>query len=376
MESPNRQPDLGLFASIDFQAFVETLRLRWWVFPAVIGAFFAFFQVQNMASRNQPSLISVTRIYEINSPQKTLEALGIQLRAVEFPNPSSQLEVLASENTRQEVVAELGFEADVILPDEWNKLLDRLEFKCTAPTETNCNVTIEAYVSKLVAIRREAVKRGLKNLSQVLEGAQSTNSEAAMSSQLVVLKELISEPAVESSLISSTASVEETTANQLSRRTMFSGIGAALLVACLIILQLAYSDNRVRSVRQLVRLVGEDTYVGTASTIADPVNARRSAIALHRGLSASNSTTVRFIPLRHASPDNSSLSSIAEMAGVEHSVSAPFAELSVIELVSERSGHADVIIVKRNQDLRRDVIEAYAALGRSRRPLAGVILIN
>jgi hypothetical protein len=64
------------------------------------------------------------------------------------------------------------------------------------------------------------------------------------------------------------------------------------------------------------------------------------------------------------------------MSGASHDVSRPFAELGVPELAGGTSATVDVIVVRRHRDLRRDPAEALAALRRSGRPLAGVLLVD
>jgi hypothetical protein len=54
----------------------------------------------------------------------------------------------------------------------------------------------------------------------------------------------------------------------------------------------------------------------------------------------------------------------------------PFTELSVAELTQATTSEMDVIVVQRNRDLRKDLIEVLAALNRSERKVAGVLLLD
>jgi len=144
----------------------------------------------------------------------------------------------------------------------------------------------------------------------------------------------------------------------------------------LILLQLTYSDSRVRSLRQLVRSVGEDALLGAVSRKANPVSERRVAVSLHRALGLASSATLRFLPLRHEMTDTTTVSRLAEMSGASHDVSRPFSELGVPELTTTDRDTVDVIVVQRHRDLRKDATEALAALRRSGRPVAGVLLVD
>ena len=103
---------------------------------------------------------------------------------------------------------------------------------------------------------------------------------------------------------------------------------------------------------------------------------RRIAVAMLHGLNATSGKALRFLPLRQSSVDDMLLARLASMTGAGHSISKPFGELSVPELVNPASGQSDVIVVKRNRDLRNDVLEVMVALQRSARPLAGVLLVD
>ena len=137
-----------------------------------------------------------------------------------------------------------------------------------------------------------------------------------------------------------------------------------------------FRSSRVRSVRQLVRLTGHDAYLGTINTKANPVRDRRIALGLHHELSQANAGRIRFLPLRRALPDESAVARLASMAGATHLASQPFADLTVPELVGGVDQDVDVIVIQRNRDLRKDVLEAVSALQRSNRKLAGVLLIS
>jgi len=373
MENTHKHMDLGVFPGLDFRSFVETLRLRWWIFPVVIAVTLGLIQVQQFTSQNQSLDVVISRDYAISIPQSALMALGINLQLTEFPDPKVQLQMLASRETRRAISDQLGFDAAVRTPDEWS---DPLRFECEEAPGVDCELATDLYVTKLVEIRREAIENGVQNLSRILTDAKSANESLVVASQLLILDSLAENVVVESTLVGSSIETVQGSLMQMSRRTIATAIVAALLVAILILLQLTYSDNRVRSVRQLIRLVGEDIYVGAASAKIHAINDRRSAIALRRGMAVTEAKSLRFVPLRKAVTDETSLGRLAEMSGVNHVVAAPFAELTVPELVDPTPGQSDIIVVERNYDLRSDVIEAVTALRRSGRHLTGVLLLG
>jgi hypothetical protein len=85
---------------------------------------------------------------------------------------------------------------------------------------------------------------------------------------------------------------------------------------------------------------------------------------------------VRYIPLRNAVSNEVALQRLTVTAGTTGSVAPPFAELSVAKLSEPSTTEVDVIVVQRNKDLRKDLVEVLAALGRSGRLVAGVLLLD
>ena len=67
---------------------------------------------------------------------------------------------------------------------------------------------------------------------------------------------------------------------------------------------------------------------------------------------------------------------VADLSQAPFNVTAPFSELTVSELTTRNPSELDVIVVQRNRDLRTDVVEVLAALDRTGRSVAGVLLVN
>jgi hypothetical protein len=125
-----------------------------------------------------------------------------------------------------------------------------------------------------------------------------------------------------------------------------------------------------------MRVVGTTQFLGHIATTTDSVRDRRAAVSLHRASTTLDAPQLRFVPLRHAPSDSAPLQRLAEVASLPASFSTPFAELSVAELTQTPTTELDVIVVQRNRDLRKDVVEIVAALANSGRTVAGVLLLD
>lgn len=374
MSYPTAKSDLGLFDTIDIRAFLETLRLRWWVIPALVAASVGFLQAQESDLRTEPTSFAVSRSFEVGFPQQVLSSVGIRNEGVrEFPEPSTQILILQSNETRLEISADLGLDVQVKVPDNYET---PFTLSCNMPTVADCEKAINAYVEKAIEIRRGAIDAGLESLKTLLIGLQETNPDPVLPPQIAAVDSLSRSLEVKFALIDGYEQAIGPTVNQVRRPTTLMGIAAGLVLSLLLLLQLTYSDSRVRSVRQLVRLVGSDALLGRITKKEHSVRDRRTAIALLRGLRLMSASQLQFLPLRNSIGNDVALSRLASMTGSSFGVSKPFVELSVQELAAATTGHADVLVVQRNKDLRKDVTEAISALQNSDRRLAGVLLID
>jgi hypothetical protein len=160
------------------------------------------------------------------------------------------------------------------------------------------------------------------------------------------------------------------------RPTYTFGIASGLLVALLILLQLTYTDRRIRTMRQLSRIAGTNHVLGHATSEPNPVGERRAVVGIHSALSSLNATTIRYLPLRQPVASEEPLQRLVAAMGTTAVVARPFSELSVAELTQTTDSEMDVIVVQRNIDLRKDLVEVCSALTRSGRNIAGVLLLN
>lgn len=374
MSSSTPKADLSLFETVDVRAFLETLRLRWWVIPALVVASVGFLQAQESDLRTEPTSYAVSRSYEVGYPQYVLNNVGIRNEGVrEFPDPSTQILILKSNETRGEVSRELGMDIEVQVPDDFET---PFTLSCNTPVVADCEQAIEAYVTKAIQIRTAAVAAGLESLKTLLIGLQETKPDPVIPTQIAAIDSLSKNLQVKFALVDSYEQAIGQTVEQVRRPTYLMGIIAGLVLSLLLLLQLTYTDSRIRSVRQLVRIVGDEDFLGRFTSKQHEVRDRRTAVALLQGLRASSASRLRYLPLRQSLDNETVLNRLAVMTGVPHDTSKPFAELSVPELSASVSGQADVLVVKRNMDLRKDLIEALAALHRSERRLAGVLLID
>jgi len=374
MSDSPKQAEPTLLETVDFRAFFETLKVRWWIVPAVLAATVGLLVAQESRLRLEPQSYLYSRSYVYPDPKAVLSLVSINPETIkEFPDAYSQMRVLAGADVRREIAAKTGVDVIVEPPFAYEV---PLVFTCESDTKPDCDRTLDAYVKKHEDIRRDAIAVGLVQLRDVFAGVHEATGDVTASAKAAAIDALLKRLDTSLTLIEEITEPVGATVPSIGTQKYVFGLAAGSLLSVLILLQLTYSDSRIRSIKQLSRLVGEDRVIGSISLRGDPLQSRRSAISLLSGMGTVNARTVRFIPLRRAPQSVDSLSSLARLAEVGFSVSTPFSEMSVPDFTHQKIGEVDVVVVERNRDLRKDVIELVAASRHSGRHFAGVLLIG
>jgi hypothetical protein len=393
----HRDSDFSLLAGVDLPAFWETLKLRWWVIPAVVAIAVGFLWAQESDLRTEPGSYYISETYEARDPTAVLASVGIDPVSVRsFPDANNQLLLLQSAAVKTEIAEQLGSDVAVTVSRSRPSftLVDTLEsdgqssfvftsagvptysFTCNEPVKADCQSAIAAYVAKATEIRRNALAAGLADLRAVLSQINSTSADAAVATKLAAIDMLVQRLDTPMLKVSEYEEAVGPLVSRVQRPTYVFGVVAGVLIALLVLLQLTYSDSRIRSLRQLTRIAGVDRVLGFISTKTNPMGERRCAIGIHGTLSRSNASLVRYLPLRNKIADEIPLQRLASTTGTTATFALPFAEQSVAGLIKPSATEVDVIVVQRNKDLRNDLIEVLAALERSGRSLAGVLLLD
>lgn len=388
--------DAHLLTGFDFRAFLETLRLRWWVIPTTMALSIGFLWAQSSELRTEPPLYSVTRRFEARDPTAILASVGIDPVSVRpFPNANNQVVILQSDDVKRDIATAIGSEVQVniTLGTPSFSLIDTLEsdgrssfifqsagvptyaFSCVEPTKSACDAAIDAYVARAITLRRESLLAGLSDLLKVLEQIRPTPPDSGHESKISAIKILIERldtPFVE--IVNQTESIGPTM-TYVRRPTYVFGAVAGFFLSLVILIGLAYSDRKIRSERHVFNMIGPDLYLGVLGTRRSPAAEALLAVSLNRALTKTSTRDVRFVPLDDESTENR-LAMIAESCGAAYSFGKPFTKCSVEDLTSNSPDTVDVLVVHRNTDERRTLELAVSAFGRSGRKFGGVILIG
>jgi hypothetical protein len=389
--------DFSLMAGVDLPAFWETLKLRWWVIPAVIAVAVGFLWAQESDLQTEPGSYYISETYEARDQTAVLASVGIDPVSVRaFPDANNQLLLLQSASVKAEIAKQVGSDVAVTVSRSQPSftLVDTLEsdgkssfvftsagvptysFACNEPVKADCRDAIDAYVARTTDIRKSALAAGLADLRAVLTRVSAESDDANVATQIAAIQAL--EGRLDTPLLKVSEYEEAigTTISTVRRPTYTFGIAGGLLIALLILLQLTYTDNRIRSIRQLSRIVGTNRVLGHISREPNPLSERRVAVAMCTTPGLTSGTTVRYLPLRQPLLEEGSLHRVAACADLPSVAAPPFSAIGVSTLTQPSSSEVDVIVVQRNKDLRTDLVEVLAALDRSERKVSGVLLLN
>jgi hypothetical protein len=391
------ETDTDPFRGLDVRGFWETLRLRWWVVPVTLAVSVGLMWVQESDLRTEPAAYFVARTYEARDPAAVLAAVGIDPVSVRsFPDVNNQILLLQGAAVREEIAARIDDDAEVTVTRSRPTftLIDTLEsdgessfvftstgvptytFSCRENVLAACDAAIDAYVQKASELRRDGFAAGLAELQAVLEGVRAATSDPSVVTKLTALRTVGERLDAPLTLVNEVEEAIGPTVVGVRRPTYLFGAAAGLLVGLLILLQLAYTDSRIRSERQVARIVGADAYLGVLGSPGNAVSERSTAVSLYRSVTSAGSGRLRFVPLRSEPSDPTALARLAESGGLASVVARPYPELGVPELTASSNGESDVLVVRRNHDLRRELTDATTALRRSGRPFAGVVLVD
>lgn len=364
-----------LLNGVDLRAFWETFKLRWWVVPISIVLSVGVMWAQESNLQTEPAYYTLSQVYEAQDPTPLMLSLGVNPATVkQFPDPANQLLILQSPAEQEAVMEEIGGTVNVSITKSPGSLT--YEFRCTEQSQSKCDPALISFQRRATALRLQGYTNGLNDLRSALVKLSETSTDTSLPTTIAAIDVLLRQLQTPLVLISESEEEVGATVTTVKRPTYLFGGAAGLVIAVVILLQLTFSDSRIRSARQFTRLISHVHVLGWLPSRPDDIILRRTAVALRHSLVGVGGRTVRFVPLRSSLTQPAVVDQLATSAGVAHVVTEPIADLSVADIMSESQNDVDVIVVQRNIDRRSDLVEATAALERSGRRFGGAILVG
>jgi hypothetical protein len=385
---------------IDFRSIRDILRLRWWIFPlcAVVCIGLLFTQESNLQS--DPSSVLVVATYGPRNEMAGLSLYGIDPTAVrEYPSFQNQLESVR-EQAAEAVEVQLGQPIDVTVarPEQQVSLIAAADttgkqkltmlnvgepnyvLVCSASTQESCDQAIAIYVKQLSISRANGIANGLRKLAddvqKVLDASQDNQSQLEL--QRNALLTASSSATGEMQLVSEVVEAQSGTITTVNKSTYIFGALAGLLIAALIVLQLTYTDDKIRSSRKLQTSVSSPVFLGEITGNSTAAEVRQVLAGLVTRSRVTNQTLISLVPVdAHVDIDHivGLMSDDAKSNGLTITKIPSINEMSVAQMIDSASA-LTVIIARKNLSSLTAVRHAKEVLARSNNNVGGVILMS
>jgi len=385
---------------IDFRSIWDILRLRWWIFPLCVVVCVGLLFTQESNLQSTPSSVLVVATYGPRNEMAGLSLYGIDPTAIrEYPSFQNQLESVR-EQAAQTVEEQLGLPVDVLVarPEQQVSLIAAADstgkqkltmlnvgepnyvLTCSASTQELCDQAIEIYVKQLSISRAEGITNGLRKLAddvqKVLDSSQDNQSELTL--QRNALMAASSSATGEMQLASKIVEAQSGTITTVHNSTYIFGAIAGLLIATLIVLQLTYTDDKIRSARNLRSSKSTPVFLDEITSRNAAAEVRQVLAGLVTRSRVTNPTLISLVPADTETDTDhlvELMSNDAKSNGLTLTKLPTVNEVTVAQLV-DGAAALTVIIARKNFSSLTAVRRAEEVLARSNNNVVGVVLVT
>ena len=333
LEAPRR-------ISFDLDTITGVVRKKWWIVPftMLIGFVLMFWQESDL--QTEPRYFSLTRVFEPEDESRLLLAVGLDPNIYkQGADAASHLFALSSnsieENIREQLPDNVSISFNTTQPVDAPvlKFASQYSISCNEQTNTSCAKALELYEIQLEEIRRQSFTEDLKRSEQLLqnliESVQSNNSDVLLEYKLNLFALSEFSKSI-SGNVNQVAEYSESGGPQVtnvSRKTLGFGLLIGFFIGFLILLQIIASDDKIRSSRKLIQLVGEK-YLAEVPKTGDT---RDLSIAVLGAFDKKQGSALAFLPVDQQVSFNYSLNELDNNFGIKVSVLKPFNELALTD---------------------------------------------
>ena len=385
---------------IDFRSIRDILRLRWWIFPLCVVVCVGLLYTQESNLQSTPSSVLVVATYGPRNEMAGLSLYGIDPTAVrEYPSFQNQLESVR-EQAAKAVEDQLGQSIDVTVtrPEQQVSLITAADttgkqkltmlnvgepnyiLTCIASTQETCDQAIEIYVKQLSTSRADGITTGLRKLADDVQKVldSSPDNQSQLELQRNALLTASSSATGEMQLVSELVEAQSGTITTVHKSTYIFGALAGLLIALLIVLQLTYTDDKIRSSRKLLSSSSTPIFLGEITSRNTAAEVRQVLAGLVTQSRVANRSLISLLPAdAHTDLDRliELMSDDAKSNGLTIAKTPSVDEMSIAQMLDSASA-LTVIIARKNLSSLTAVRHAKEVLARSNNNVVGVILVT
>ena len=383
---------------IDLRSVRDIIRLRWWIIPLcmVVASGLMFSQESDL--QTTPQSTTVIKTFGAKDEIASLAVFGVDPNSVkEFPTFQNQLSAVRL-NAPQKVEGQLGKSIDVLVSrtdpqvsmvnsamgDGGQKFTvlsvgtPNYVFSCAAENRQDCDKAIDVFVSEVETARKDGVLEGLKNLSSSIKAVINSENVTVpdLGTKLAAIEAISPLVSGRLSVVNEEILYSGGTVSTVKISTYAFGLASGLLIAILIILQLAFTDDRIRSRRKIEVLGAELNFLGEIrqSSLESDVNQIAAALVIQARLSGT--TEVVLVPVgKKLVPQNTvgPITDLAHSRGIQITSSEDVDSLTLEKLVDNPST-AIVLVVFKHESSVDQLRHTYEILSRTGHQILGITL--
>jgi hypothetical protein len=376
---------------LDVRNVFVALRRAWWVLPVcmAIGAGAMFVNESDLQST--PAYATVITSYEARDETLALGVYGINPTAVtEYPSFQTQIRLI-TEKASVAVEGALGESIPVTISKTSPRVslinaplqedgqqftvlsigASNYEFRCDAATAELCNEAIDIYVAETVAQRKASIAEGMTRLADQVAKVDAAAPSATLQTQRAALLSAAEGVTGDITLIGSKVENFGPTMSTVDRSTYVFGAAAGLLVALLIVLQLAIVDRKVRSASRLASRLPHVAMLGELAAANQP-SVRHIAAALVAQAKTHGVSSMLLVPASGAAAQELE-QLMSGVSGVRIVVGKNIDEMSIDELSATPS--ACVVVATKDETDMQDVERTQQVLRQAGNNVVGMMLI-
>ena len=386
----------------DSEAILRVISKKWWIVPLtmLLGLTLMFLQESDL--QTSPRYFSLTKTYEPLDEAGPLSIVGLDPSLIKpFPSEENQLSILLNNESQKEILAKIKGEVDVsVTRSEPNFSLTSTQgaegknqfsfvsygsssysFACVENDSLNCDAAIDAFVAKLVSIRAEATKSGLQNSIALIDSLLKSPNNI---STTAIEKLSLQRSALNKSIELVTGAVELIGVSQYSggaevtsvnKSTYLFGLLIGLVLGCLILLQLIFSDGKIRGAKQLVNLVGYKQFLGELSAKNQAISLQHLAAAIQAAHTIKKSTILRLVAIGDDANSEQTKKSLAKILSCKIILAGQLKSLDAKSLAPTADSPV-ILLAKKHRSESSELQNAWTVVEKSGNNILGVILVG
>lgn len=386
----------------DSEAILRIISQKWWVVPITMLLGLALMFLQESDLQTSPSYFSLTKSYEPLDEAGPLSVVGLDPSLIKpFPSEANQVSILMNDDSKKEVLGKFEGQVSVeISRSEPNFSLTSLQgaegknqfsfisygsssysFACSETAPLNCEAAIDAYVAKLVSIRAQATKDGLRNSIALIDSliaspekiSRETFERLSLQRQALINSIELVTGAVKLVVISQYSGGAEI--SSVSRSTYLFGLVIGFIIGCLILIQLIFSDGKIRGAKQLINLVGYKQFLGELSDKNRTISLQHLAAAIHGAYAIKKSTVLRLVAIGDEANNTQTVKFLTKVLSCKVELSGQINSLDAKSLVST-SDSPVILLAKKHRSESDELQYAWTVLEKSGNTILGAVLVG